>query len=84
MNIKARLKNKLFWVTAIPAVLLLVQQVLAIFGVGIEVAGLSDQLVSVVGTVFGLLALLGVANDPTTSGITDSKLAMSYDAPKED
>ena len=84
INWKVRIKNKAFWVFLIPTALLLCQQVCAVFGVQIDVAGLSDQLVGIVGTVFAILALLGVAVDPTTSGVKDSHLAMSYEAPKED
>ena len=31
-----------------------------------------------------LLAILGVVNDPTTSGWSDSEQAMHYETPKED
>ena len=84
INWTVRIKNKAFWVTIIPAVLLLVQQICAMFGVELNIAGVSNQLVSIVGTVFGILALIGVVNDPTTSGMSDSKQAMTYEAPKKD
>lgn len=84
INLKVRLKNKAFYVTAIPLVLVLITQVLAIFGVKVEFSALSEQLVEVVETVFLLLGLLGVVVDPTTEGLTDSKQALTYKAPKED
>lgn len=84
INWTVRIKNKAFWVTIIPAVLLLAQQICAMFGVELNIAGVSNQLVSIVGTVFGILALIGVVNDPTTSGMSDSKQAMTYEAPKKD
>lgn len=84
INWTVRIKNKAFWVTIIPAVLLLVQQICAMFGVELNIAGVSNQLVSIVGTVFGILALIGVVNDPTTSGMSDSKQAMTYEVPKKD
>ncbi|MFR1035386.1 MAG: phage holin [Acutalibacteraceae bacterium] len=31
-----------------------------------------------------LLASIGIISDPTTKGVQDSKLAISYDAPKSD
>ena len=34
-------------------------------------------------TVFGLLALLGVVNDPTTTGVSDSTQALTYQNPKK-
>lgn len=84
INWTVRIKNKAFWVTIIPAVLLLAQQICAMFGVELNIAGVSNQLVSIVGTVFGILALIGIVNDPTTSGMSDSKQAMTYEAPKKD
>lgn len=83
INWTVRLKNKAFWIAIIPALLLLAQQVCALVGVDLDIAGLSDQLISIVGTVFAILALLGVVNDPTTAGLSDSDLAMTYDKPKE-
>ena len=84
INWTVRIKNKAFWVTIIPAVLLLAQQICAMFGVELNIAGVSNQLVSIVGTVFGILALIGIVNDPTTSGMSDSKQAMTYETPKKD
>lgn len=82
MNWKVRIRNKWFWVTIIPAVLLLVQQVAAIFGLTLDLSELNAQLVGIVGTVFGILAVLGVAVDHTTEGVEDSDLAMTYEFPK--
>lgn len=84
INWTVRIKNKAFWVTIIPAVLLLVQQICAIFGVELNIAGVSNQLVSIVGTVFGILSLIGIVNDPTVATLSDSKQAMTYEAPKKD
>lgn len=84
INWTVRIKNKAFWVTIIPAVLLLVQQICAMFGVELNIAGVSNQLVSIVGTVFGILSLIGIVNDPTVATLSDSKQAMTYEAPKKD
>lgn len=84
INWKVRIKNKAFWLSIIPALLLLAQQICALFGVTIEVDGLGEQLVSIAGTVFAILAIVGVVNDPTTAKLSDSAQAMSYDKPKED
>ena len=32
--------------------------------------------------VFIILTILGIINDPTTNGISDSDLAMTYEEPK--
>jgi phi LC3 family holin len=84
INWKVRAKNKAFWVAAIPTGLLLIQQVLAVFGVAFDYSTLSEQLVAIVGTVFAILALVGVVNDPTTDSLSDSAQAMTYEEPKQD
>lgn len=84
VNWDVRLKNKAFWMAVIPAILLLAQQVCALFGITLDVAGVSDQLVAIVGTVFGILALVGVINDPTTAGLSDSERALEYEEPRKD
>ena len=83
INWKVRIKNKAFWVAIIPAALLLIQQVCAVVGVQLDFGDLQAQLVAIVGTVFTLLALLGIVADPTTAGMGDSEQAMGYDEPKE-
>lgn len=84
INWRVRIRNKVFWVTLIPAVLLLVQQVAAVFGYTLDFGQLSAQLVAIVGTVFAILALLGVAVDMTTAGVSDSERAMGYERPYKD
>lgn len=81
MNWKVRIKNKWFWITLIPAVLLLVQQVLAIFGVTIDLHDVEAQVLAVVETVFLILGILGITVDMTTDGIGDSERAMGYEKP---
>lgn len=83
INWKVRIKNKNFWITAIPAVLLLVQAVLAVFGVKIDAGEIGNKLLVVVDAVFALLVGLGVLIDPTTAGISDSEQAMTYQTPKK-
>ena len=82
INIKVRIKQKWFWLAIIPATLLLITQVCAIFGVQVDTALIGEQLAAVVNTVFLILAILGIVVDPTTEGISDSTLAMTYDIPK--
>lgn len=82
INWKVRLKNKAFWLAMIPAVLLLVQTVAAVFGYTLDFGDLGNRLVAVVNAVFGVLVILGVVNDPTTQGMGDSKQAMGYQRPK--
>lgn len=84
INWTVRLKNKAFWVAIVPAILLLIQQVCGIFGINIEIAGLSDQLLAIIGTVFAILSLIGIVNDPTVATLSDSNQAMTYTEPKVD
>ena len=84
INWKVRLKNKTFWLTAVPAVLLLASQVLKLFGVEWDYTGLAEHLTAILGTIFAILPLLGVVNDPTTQGVGDSRQALTYDRPKSD
>lgn len=84
INWIVRIKNKSFWLAIIPAVLLLVQTVAALFGITLDLGEIGDKLLAVVNAVFALLVILGVVNDPTTAGIADSKQARTYISPKED
>ena len=54
------------------------------FGITFDFTDLSNQLVNIVDTVFVLLAICGVVIDHTTAGVSDSKLALTYNEPKED
>lgn len=83
VNWLVRIKNKTFWLTLIPAVLLLVQVVAAVFGCSLDFGDLGNKLLAVVNAVFALLAILGVVNDPTTAGVTDSAQALTYQEPKK-
>lgn len=83
INWIVRLKNKTFWLTAIPALLLLISQIAALFGFTWDYTPLAQQLSAICGTVFGLLTLVGVVNDPTTDGVSDSRQALTYQSPKE-
>lgn len=83
INWKVRIKNKMFWLTMIPAVLLLVQVVAAVFGYTLDLGDLGNKLLAVVNAVFGILAMLGIVTDPTTAGLSDSAQALTYDSPKK-
>lgn len=84
INWKVRLASKTFWLALIPALLLLVQAIAAAFGFTLELEGIEARLLDLVNAVFAVLVILGIVNDPTTAGLSDSKLAMSYTKPKED
>ena len=82
INWTVRLKNKNFWIAIIPALLLLIQVVAAVFGFTLDLGDLGNKLLAVVNAVFAVLAILGVVNDPTTASLNDSERAMTYTEPK--
>ena len=84
INWTVRIKNKTFWLSLIPAVLLLVQVVAAVFGYTLDLDPLGDKLLAVVNALVAVLAILGIVTDPTTKGVSDSTQALTYDKPKDD
>ena len=84
INWKVRIKNKVFWIALIPAVLLLIQTGCSVFGVELDFGTLQDKLLAVVNALFAVLVILGIVADPTTEGLGDSKRAMNYEEPWSD
>ena len=84
INWKVRIKNKMFWLALIPAVLLLIQVVAAVFGYTLDLGDLGNKLLAVVNALFSVLAMLGIVADPTTAGLSDSAQALTYEKPKKD
>lgn len=84
INWEVRLKNKQFWLAIIPAVLLLVQAVAAVFGFTLDLSDLGDKLLVVVNSIFTVLVICGVVTDHTTVGFGDSEQALTYKKPKKD
>ena len=79
INWKVRIKNPVFWLTAVPAVLTMVYTILGLFGI---VPTLSeDTLINALTAIITVLSTLGVLVDPTTKGVQDSERAMTYDEP---
>ena len=82
INWKVRIRNKAFWLALIPALLVFIQTVAVPFGYNWDFAGLQTELVAIVNAAFVLLSILGIVTDPTTEGIGDSDLALTYAEPK--
>lgn len=78
INWIVRIKNKAFWVALIPAILLLIQAIAAVFGFAIDLGDLGDKLLTVINALFAVLAILGVVVDPTTPGAGDSERALTH------
>ena len=85
INIPVRMKNPWFWVGVVSIIF-------TAMGVSPEMFTswdiLWDHIVALVKNPFLLgstaLSILGVFVDPTTSGVKDSKLAMTYSKPHKD
>ena len=84
INWKVRIRNKAFWIAIIPALALVVQAVAAVFGFEIDLSTIVGKILAVVDAVFAVLVILGVVNDPTTAGISDSERAKGYEVPWKD
>lgn len=81
INWKVRLKNPMFWLTVIPAVITFIYTVLGAFDV---VPALSqDVVVNIVTAIITALTTIGVLIDPTTKGVGDSERALGYDRPSD-
>ena len=83
INWKVRIKNKAFWVALIPAVLLLIQVIAAVFGYTLDLGDLGNRLLDVVNALFSVLVILGIVTDPTTAGVGDSTQALTYEEPNK-
>lgn len=83
INWKVRFCNPNFWLAFFPALFLLIQACAAPFGYEWDFVVLNQQVANIVNAVFGVLAILGVVNDPTTAGVNDSARAMTYTEPSK-
>lgn len=81
INWKVRVLNKTFWLTLVPALALLLQTFLAVFNVRLELGETIDKMLVFINALFAVLMIVGIVNDPTTSGISDSTRAMTYERP---
>ena len=84
INIPVRMKNPWFWIGLVGVILSAMGVSPEMFTSWEAVGQAVRELVSnpyMLGCV--AMAILGVVTDPTTKGISDSKLAMTYEKPKE-
>lgn len=78
INWKVRLLSKKFWVSIVPATLLLIQVIAVPLGYKFDISIISKQLLDIVNAAFAVMTVLGVVIDPTTSGLSDSERALKY------
>lgn len=83
MNWKVRLKNPVWWATNTPVLIGAVYMVLKILGL-VPVLTENEVVTAIVSVATVVCGLIGANNDPTTSGLTDSARAMTYEKPNED
>ena len=74
INWRVRLRNKTFWLTLVPLLVLLTQQ--------LGLNWVPENWESIFGTVMAIFTVVGIINDPTTAGIKDSSQALAYYEPK--
>lgn len=79
INWKIRFKQKSFLVALFSAVFLLIQQVSLMFGY--DITNFKTEVDEVFNSVLMVLVLLGVVNDPTVRGFSDSDYSLSKDEP---
>ena len=84
INWSVRLKNKNFWLALVPALALLAQAFANIFNLTLEFGDTVDKILVFINVLFAFLVLIGVVNDPTTAGLSDSERALTYTEPSED
>lgn len=77
INWKVRLKNPVFYLTIIPAVIALVYTVLGVFDVVPTIS--EDTVTNAITAIITALTTLGVLIDPTTNGVGDSERALTYE-----
>ena len=81
INWKVRFKNKLWLTTFIFTIIAFIYQVLGMFDIVPPVS--ENAITQSIGYIINILVAIGVVVDPTTSGVSDSDLAMTYTEPKE-
>lgn len=81
INWTVRLKNKNFWLALVPALALLLQAGADIFGIKLDFGVTIDKVLVFINVLFALLVLIGIVNDPTTAGFSDSERALGYEEP---
>lgn len=84
INWKVRIQKKSFWLALVPAIFLLIQTVADPFGYKWDFVVLNQQAAAIINAAFGVLVILGIVSDPTTSGLSDSKQALKYTEPRKE
>lgn len=82
INWTVRLKNKTWLLAFAGAIVAFIYQILGMVGIVPPVA--EDNVTQIIGLVVNLLVALGIVQDPTTAGMSDSVQALDYDSPRKE
>ena len=82
INWKVRVQNKTFLTGLISLVVVFIYDLLQLLEIVPTVT--QSAVMQVAEGILTILGMVGVIADPTTAGLSDSKQAMTYDAPKQD
>lgn len=80
VNVKVRLKNPVFLLTFLAAVVAFIYQMLGMFEIVPKVS--EDQIIQIISLIINILTAIGILVDPTTKGVGDSERALGYDEPQ--
>lgn len=81
INWTVRLKNKKFVVSLVSFILLNSQVIASALGYDFDLPQVTNVALAGVNIIFGILAFMGLVQDPTTAGYGDSERALSYTDP---
>ena len=82
INWKLRLKNKATLTALIAGIVGFIYKLMGIFNI-VPITTENDIL-DLAEIAIGVLVLLGIVVDPTTSGVSDSNNALKYDRPRKE
>ena len=82
INWKVRFQNKTFLTGLISLVVVFIYDLLQLLEIAPTVT--QSAVMQVAEGILMILGMVGVIADPTTTGLSDSKQAMTYTSPKKD
>lgn len=81
INWKLRLANKTTLTALIACIVAFIYQLMGIIGIIPSIA--ENDILTLAGVIINILVALGIVVDPTTSGVSDSTRAMTYEKPRK-
>lgn len=79
MNYLVRLKNPVFLIPFVTAVISFIYQIFGVFGYVPRIS--QNDVMQIITLIVNVLVTLGILVDPTTKGIKDSDRALNYNEP---